>query len=122
MDSESKELLKKIADSSNEVEKLKLQLSQPSTSNDNSKEGRRKRIVLEEDEYRERLGKIIERDYFPNNEKLRFELEYDQAVEANDFEKVRLLNSIRESMAVGSETPAGFETPALGEQYFQLKK
>ena len=118
MDPNCRDLVK----NAKEVEKLKLQLAQPSTSNDD-KNVKKKEIILEEDEYREKLDKIIGRDYFPDVDKLRFDLEYTEAMENNDFAKIRELNSLRESLIKSTDaTPGGFETPSIREQYLKKKR
>ena len=46
--------------------------------------------VLDEDEFAEKLGAIIERDYFPDIPKLQSQLEWLQAVNSGDPMRMRL--------------------------------
>lgn len=76
--------------------------------------------ILDEDTYLEKMGEIIERDFFPNLKKLKAQNEYLDAMEQNNITKMR---EIYEKYSSGCPTteripsPATFETPQRdGEQ------
>ena len=73
--------------------------------------------VLDEDEYVEKLEKIIERDFFPEIDKLKARSDYIDAADRNDTNEMRRL---RERFSTGRmptdsmsrlSTPATFDTP-----------
>ena len=78
---------------------------------------RKKVKVLDEDEYVEKLEKIIERDFFPEIDKLKARSDYIDAADRNDTNEMRRL---RERFSTGRmptdsmsrlSTPATFDTP-----------
>ena len=80
---------------------------------------RRKTKVLSEDEYVERVGEIIERDFFPELEKLKAQSEYIDASDRHDSVTMRRLeerySSRRPTPSSDQlnrlQSPATFETP-----------
>ncbi|KAJ1074058.1 hypothetical protein K5549_015557 [Capra hircus] len=77
--------------------------------------------VLDEEEYIEGLQTVIQRDFFPDVEKLQAQKEYLEAEENGDLERMRQI-AIKFGSALGKAsreppppyvTPATFETPEL---------
>lgn len=70
--------------------------------------------ILDEDTYIEKMGEIIQRDFFPHLEKLRAQNEYLDALEQNDVKRMRELYAKYSSGRPVTErpiSPATFETP-----------
>ncbi|XP_070573022.1 splicing factor ESS-2 homolog [Ptychodera flava] len=95
-----------------------------------------KKNVLPEEKYTEDMEKIIERDFFPDMEKLRAQKEYMEALENNDIERMRELamqlssarsrrpdTDARSVSAFVEASPATFETPEVNfEERFSPKR
>uniref|UniRef100_A0A8B9S7U0 Ess-2 splicing factor homolog n=1 Tax=Apteryx owenii TaxID=8824 RepID=A0A8B9S7U0_APTOW len=78
---------------------------------------RRPKKILDEEAYIESLEKIIQRDFFPDVEKLRAQKEYLEAEENGDLEKMRQI-AIKFGSSLGKssrDTPAPYVTPATFE-------
>lgn len=70
--------------------------------------------ILDEESYIERMGEIIQRDFFPHLERLQAQNEYLDALEQNDAKKMRELYAKYSSGRPATErpcSPATFETP-----------
>ncbi|XP_029169246.1 splicing factor ESS-2 homolog [Nylanderia fulva] len=70
--------------------------------------------ILDEDTYIEKMGEIIQRDFFPHLEKLQAQNEYLDALEQNDIKRMRELYAKYSSGRPVTErpvSPATFETP-----------
>ncbi|XP_048467248.1 splicing factor ESS-2 homolog [Rhincodon typus] len=79
--------------------------------------GRSRKRILDEETYIGNLEEIIQRDFFPDVEKLRAQREYLEAEESGDMEKLREItikygSSLRKP---NSRTPAAYVTPATFE-------
>ncbi|XP_018329098.1 splicing factor ESS-2 homolog [Agrilus planipennis] len=76
---------------------------------------RRKQTILDEETYIEKMGKIIQRDFFPDLEKLKAQNDYLDALEKNDMTRLREIHmkySGRRPPTERIPSPATFETPA----------
>ena len=86
---------------------------------------RRRTKVLSEDEYVEKVGQIIERDFYPELEKLKAQSEYIDASERQDSATMRRLeerySSRRPTPSTDTldrlQSPATFETPLEEDRY-----
>src|SRR5689334_11394990 len=80
------------------------------------KKEKRKLRVLEEDEFSDKIEKIIERDYFPDLPKLKAQFEYQNAVERKDFtevERIKAKFSVRARPDTVMSNAQSFETPVI---------
>ena len=75
---------------------------------------KKKRKVLDEDEYLEKIEKIIERDFFPDVPKLKAQFAYQTAVENQDHAEIERLKakfSVKTSRPSTERSVSTFETP-----------
>ena len=87
----------------------------PLTPVSKARERKRKVKVMDEDEYVENVEKIIERDFFPELEKLKAQSEYIDARDRNDQETMSRLeekySGVRPDTGRRLASPATFDTP-----------
>lgn len=99
------------------IDQLKLKIDaqhQLSHINDTSTSNKpKKKKVLNEDVFTEKLSSIIERDYYPDIKQIRYELEMKTASKTGDYSKVLpLLEQLKKrGQNLQQETPAYFESP-----------
>jgi len=91
----------------------KCQIALQSSTQSKSK---RKVNVLDEDTFIDKLESIIERDFFPDLEKLKLQQAYYEALKSNDTDSLRDLymkysNLISRTNRSVPSTPAFFDTP-----------
>jgi len=86
----------------------------PMTPISKAKARKRRVNVLDEDEYVEKVEKIIERDFFPELDKLKAQNEYIEARERKDYNTMSRLEEKYSGCRPGTgrlQSPATFETP-----------
>ncbi|RDD46447.1 Protein DGCR14 [Trichoplax sp. H2] len=77
---------------------------------------KKKRKILNEEEYIKGVEDIIQRDFFPDLPQLRDHSEYAKALETNDLAKLREISErrlLQEENSVLEATPSTFETPTI---------
>lgn len=62
--------------------------------------------VLDEDTFLDKLEEIIEKDFFPDLEKLKLQQAYYEAVRNNDYDSIRELMSRYNDLAAAQQTPS----------------
>lgn len=91
----------------------------PSTPLVKKKISKPKYEIISEEEYIENLSKIIQRDYFPDLEKLKIQNEYLDALASNDYIKIRQIfkrYQIKTPLPGRIPSPATFDTPLVTGQ------
>jgi len=103
----------KMAVSSREDRRL---VSRGATSGQSNNQTKRKRIVLEEDEFISAIDAIIERDFFPDIPKMRRQLEaYDQESTSMYQFIYGNMGQQKQNQNIGADTPSTFGTPLVEE-------
>lgn len=76
------------------------------------------KTALDEDEFTDALTTIVRRDFFPDVPKLEAQLEFIEASETNDYERLRAISerfpTVQRTPQPAAATPATFETPLSG--------
>lgn len=75
--------------------------------------------VLDEDTFIEKLEKIIEKDFFPDLERLKVKQAYYEAIKANDYNKIKELHTKYNNLLAKSDPDkSATTTPSMTPRYF----
>ena len=97
--------LEKIT-SKNEISVKDSNLTVATTTTVNSLAKKKKVNVLDEETFLTKLETIIEKDFFPDLQKLKLQQAYYEAVRNNDYEEIRDLMSKYSSIVTSEQTPS----------------